>query len=254
MFCTRATRSILATPEESMPRTTSLTVAAFAAFAACAFAAPVAAQVVTTAGGEVVSPAQKNLVDRLIVSDSIQAATAKLAAEKAQNPAVKDLATQLASDHSSHAAALAKIADKKEVGREANPGDVSGTDLANEFKTLESMPAGPEFDKAYLKAVIADHQAALAAINAGKAAAKDDDLKKDLDATSTALQSHIAHASDVSKSLDKAPTADAAAAKPPMDAAPATKSPMTAGVTKPAPDSAAKPAGAKPPTGKPPIR
>jgi len=95
-----------------MPRTTSLTVAAFAAFAACAFAAPVAAQVVTTAGGEVVSPAQKNLVDRLIVSDSIQAATAKLAAEKAQNPAVKDLATQLASDHSSHAAALAKIADK----------------------------------------------------------------------------------------------------------------------------------------------
>lgn len=243
-----------------MPRTTSLTVAAFAALAACAFAAPVAAQVVTSAGGEVVSPAQKNLVDRLIVSDSIQAATAKLAIEKAQNPTVKDLATQLANDHSSHAASLAKIADKKDVGREANPSDASSADLANQFKTLESMPAGPEFDKAYLQAVIADHQAALAAINAGKSVAKDEDLKKDLDATSTALQSHISRANEVAKSIDKAPPAEAApATKPPMDATPATKAPATAGVTKPAgSDSSAKPAGptpgAKPPVGKPPVR
>ena len=222
-----------------MPRTTSTTVAAFAALAACAFAAPVAAQVVTSAGGEVVSPAQKNLVDRLIVADSIQAATAKLAADKSQNPAVKDFATQLANDHSTHVGALAKIAEKKEVGREANAADSSGAQLASEYKMLESMPAGPDFDKAYLQAVIADHQAALATINAGKAAAKDEDLKKDLDATSSALQSHISRASEVAKSLDKAPP------------------PAAAGVTKPpvADSAAAKPAmGAKPPMGtKPPV-
>src|SRR5690242_1861645 len=122
MFCTRGHAVQSRYPGGTMTRT-SMTVAAFAALAA--FAAPAAAQVVTSAGGEVVSPAQKNLIDRLIVSDSIQVATAKLAAEKSQNAAVKEFATQIASDHASHIAALAKIADKKDVGREANPADSS---------------------------------------------------------------------------------------------------------------------------------
>ncbi len=43
-----------------MPRSTTLTAAALTALAACAFAAPAASQV-TTAGGEVVSTAQKHL-------------------------------------------------------------------------------------------------------------------------------------------------------------------------------------------------
>src|ERR1041385_3697511 len=80
VFCNRRLPVQSRYPGGTMPRTTSMTVAAFAALAACAFAAPAAAQVVTSAGGEVVSPAQKNLLDRMIVSDSIQAATAKLAA------------------------------------------------------------------------------------------------------------------------------------------------------------------------------
>ena len=67
-----------------MPRSTTLTAAALTALAACAFAAPAASQV-TTAGGEVVSTAQKHLIDNLITIDSIQAATAKLAAMKTEN-------------------------------------------------------------------------------------------------------------------------------------------------------------------------
>src|SRR5215467_518620 len=98
-------------PEEPMPRSTTMSVAAFAAIAACALAAPAASQVVTTAGGDVVSMAQKHLVDNLITLDSIQAATAKLAATKTQNPAVRDFATSLESDHTAHAGALQKLAE-----------------------------------------------------------------------------------------------------------------------------------------------
>src|SRR5690349_300276 len=109
-------------PEEPMPRSTTMTVAAFAAIAACALTAPAASQVVSS-GGEVVSSAQKHIVDNLITIDSIQAATAKLAATKTQNPEIKDFANSLAMEHSGHVGSLAKIADKKDVGRERDPED-----------------------------------------------------------------------------------------------------------------------------------
>ena len=95
-----------------MPRSTTLTTAAFAALAACALAAPAASQV-TTAGGEVVSAAQKHLVDNLITLDSIQAATAKLAAIKTQNAEIKEFANTLSADHAGHAGGL-----QKDLGQE----------------------------------------------------------------------------------------------------------------------------------------
>ena len=113
-----------------MPRSTTLTAAALTALAACAFAAPAASQV-TTAGGEVVSTAQKHLVDNLITLDSIQAATAKIAAAKTQNASVREFANTLAADHSGHAGALQRISDKKDVGREAEAGNTTATEFAS---------------------------------------------------------------------------------------------------------------------------
>lgn len=193
-------------------------VAAFATLAACALAGGAAAQVVTSAGGEVVSPAQKNLVDRLIVSDSFEVATAKLAATKTQNPAVRDFANMLASEHTAHIQALEKIAAKKEVGREAAAGDSSTADLAKAYATLQGMPAGAEFDKAFVQAVIDQHKSAIASLESAKSAAQDEELKKDLDATATALQTHLSHANEVEAALGSgtaAPGAKPPVAKPP---------------------------------------
>src|SRR6476646_8977279 len=108
-----------------MPRSTTLTAAAITALAACAFAAPAAS---------------------LITTDSIQAATAKLAAMKTENPSVKEFANTLAADHAAHAGGLQKVADKKDVGREADPGNTLPTEFASRYTALESTPAGPEFD------------------------------------------------------------------------------------------------------------
>jgi putative membrane protein len=195
-----------------MPRSTTLTAAALTALAACAFAAPAASQV-TTAGGEVVSTAQKHLVGNLITLDSIQAATAKLAATKTQNAEVREFASTLAADHGGHAIALQRISDKKDVGREAEAGNTTATEFATRYTSLESMPAGPEFDRAFLQAIVANHQAEIAVITSGKSAAKDDDLKKDLDECASTLRSHLSKAHDLSSKLDK----DAMApAKPPL--------------------------------------
>ena len=193
-----------------MPRSTTMTIAAFAAVVACAVAAPAAAQVVTSAGGEVVPAAQKHLVDNLIAFDSIQAATAKLAATKTQNTAVREFASSLSMDHSAHVAALQKLAAKVSVGREADVRSKTTAEFTSRYTALESMPAGAEFDRAFLQAVVANHQAEIAAINAGKTAATDEDLKKDLDQTVGGLQSHLAKANELSATLEKTP-----ATKPP---------------------------------------
>jgi putative membrane protein len=194
-----------------MPRSTTLTAAALTALAACAFAAPAASQV-TTAGGEVVSTAQKHLIDNLITIDSIQAATAKLAATKTENPAVRDFANTLAADHSGHAGGLQKVADKKDVGREADASFKLTTEFANRYTALESMPAGPAFDRAFLQAVVTNHQAEISAINSGKTSVTDEDLKKDLSQTVSGLQSHVAKANEIAQTLDK----PGMAPKPPM--------------------------------------
>jgi putative membrane protein len=195
-----------------MPRSTTLTAAALTALAACAFAAPAASQV-TTAGGEVVSTAQKHLIDNLITLDSIQAATARLAAIKTQNPAVKEFANSLAADHGAHAGGLQKVSDKKDVGREADASNTTATEFATRYTSLEAMAPGPEFDRAFLQAIIANHQAEIAVITSGKSAAKDEDLKKDLNENASALRSHLSKANELSSKLDK----DAMApAKPPL--------------------------------------
>ena len=196
-----------------MPRSTTMTVAAFAAIAACAIAAPAASQVVTTAGGDVVSTAQKHLLDNLITIDSIQAATAKLAATKTENAAVRDFANSLAADHTTHAGALQKIADKKDVGREPDSGNKLATEFASRYTALESMPAGAGFDRAFLQAVVANHQAEISAINSGKTSAGDEDLKKDLGQTVGGLQSHVTRANELAATLEKG---GAAPAKPPL--------------------------------------
>jgi putative membrane protein len=196
-----------------MPRSTTVTVAAFAAIVACAITAPAASQVVTTAGGDVVSIAQKHLVDNLITIDSIQAATARLAATKTQNADVRDFATSTASDHTAHAGALQKIADKKDVGREPDAGNKLATEFATRYAALESVPAGPEFDRAFLKTVVTNHQAEISAINSWKMAASDDDLKKDLDQIVGGLQNHLSKANELSATLEKS---GASPAKPPM--------------------------------------
>jgi len=179
-----------------------MTVAAFAALVACALAAPAASQVVTSAGGEVVSVAQKHLVDNLITFDSIQAATAKFAVTKTQNAAVREFANSLASEHAAHAAALQKIAEKTTVGREPDADSKITGEFSARYTALQSA-SDAEFDRAFLQAVIANHQAEIAAINAGKMSANDADLKKDLEQTVGGLQSHLSKANELTKSLGK---------------------------------------------------
>jgi putative membrane protein len=200
--------------------------AALAAIALGASAA--AAQVTTTSGGDVTMFSQKNLVNHLIVGDSIEIEMAQVAASRTQNAAVKDFANQLVTDHKAHLEQLNKFAASASIGREASASDTAGTHLAGLLAGLKTMPADSTFDRAFVQEQIEHHQAAINGLKSMRTAAKDAELQKDIDATIPILEKHLSSAQQLASQLGK--PADAATQKP---------------------DSAA--AGAKPPVAKPPV-
>jgi putative membrane protein len=198
------------------PLTLPIAVTAAICFAASAGHAQVK---VTTSGGEITTLSQKNVVDHMIVADSLEVEEAQLAMTRTQNAAVKDLANMLVTDHKAHL---------------ANPGDSSAAIAAAGFGQLQSMSADAGFDKAFVDAQIQTHTREIATLKALRAAAKDDDLQKDIDATLPVLDRHLARAKAVSAQLAAPPTAPM---KPPTDAANAASKPLSdsAAAKKPAP-------------------
>jgi len=178
-------------------------VALSAAVVTLCIAAPTsAAQVtVTTSGGEVVQFNQKNLVDHMIVGDSIEVEAAKLAAARSQNAAVKDLANMLITDHTSHLDGLHKLAAKGDIGRQPNAADTSGVMEIRMLDQLRSMSADSGFDRAFVREQIMHHTRAIDALKMLRPAAKDDDLQHDIDRTMPVLERHLAQAKQVAAQL-----------------------------------------------------
>ena len=181
-------------------------------------AAAAGAQVTTTSGGDVSMFSQKNLINHLIVGDSIEVEMAQLALTRTQNTAVKEFANQLLTDHKAHLETLNKLAGKSDIGREANAADTSGAHLAGILKSLQSMAADSGFDRAFVQAQIEHHQASINGIKTMRAAAKDDDVQKDIDKTLPVLETHLSRANQVAAQLTKPDlkSESAATAKPPV--------------------------------------
>lgn len=210
-----------------------LATAGIAVLLASLTASVAGAQVTTTSGGDVSMFSQKNLINHLIVGDSIEVEMAQLALTKTQNAAVKEFANQLLTDHKAHLETLNKFAAKPDVGREANAADTSGAHLAGVLKSLQSMAADSGFDRAFVQAQITHHQSAINGLKTMRNAAKDADLQKDIDATVPILESHLSRANQVSAQLtkpdtksDSSATAKPPVAKPPVATPPATKPPV----------------------------
>ena len=189
---------------------------------------------VTSSGGEIATLSQKNVVDHMIVGDSLEVEEAQLAMTRSQNAAVKDFANMLVTDHKAHLDNLRKLAGKSDIGREANSSDSSAAMASAVFGQLQSMGADAGFDKAFVDAQIQTHTREIAALKTLRAAAKDDDLQKDIDATIPVLDRHLARAKAVSAQLTAPPSAPM---KPPTDAANAASKPMSdsTAAKKPAP-------------------
>ena len=164
--------------------------------------AAAAAQVtITTSGGDVVTVNQKNLVDHMIVGDSLEIATAGLAAVKATNPAVRSFATMLVNDHRADLDNLYKLAAKGDIGREPNAADTSALMGVRMLERLRNMPSGQEFDRMFLRREIRDHLNDIRMLQQLRPAAKDDEVRHEIDHAMPVLERHLARARELAAQL-----------------------------------------------------
>lgn len=141
--------------------------------------------------GMVMMANQKQVVDHMIVGDSIEVEMAKLAAARSKSAAVRNFANTLVTDHTKHLASLRKLAGKRDIGREANPAD-SGMRNGRMLSRMQSMAVDSAFDRNFVRQQVRHHMMALAELNSLRSVAKDDDLQQDIDATRPVLERHLA--------------------------------------------------------------
>jgi predicted outer membrane protein len=161
-----------------------------------ALAAPQAARAQgnSTSAGNVALFSQKNLVHHIIVNDSVVLEMAQLAAKQTKNAAVKDYANALIADRTKYLESLRKVAESKDVGREANASDSSSASAVRALTELQKVPADSGFDEAFLKALIGHHEREIASLKQLRTSVKDSVLQLDLDNAVSAQEQSLTQA------------------------------------------------------------
>ncbi|HUK32263.1 MAG TPA: DUF4142 domain-containing protein [Vicinamibacterales bacterium] len=113
----------------------------------------------------------------------------KLAAERSQNDEVKKFAQRMVDDHTKANAQLKQIADSKSIKL---PADVEGKDKAL-MQRLEKLN-GPAFDRAYMTAMVSDHQKDVNEFKHEANAGRDSQVKSFASSTLPTLEEHLQQA------------------------------------------------------------
>ena len=124
---------------------------------------------------------------------------AKLAQQKAVNPAVKKFAAMMIADHTKMQADGKALATKLAVMPDTSKSDV--TDLAKDgnkdLKDLNNKKAGKDWDEDYMEKQIDTHQKVLDKLNDASKSAKSPELKSAVDASIAKVQDHLTQAKSI---------------------------------------------------------
>ena len=126
---------------------------------------------------------------------------AQLAKEKASNPEVKAYAERLERDHSKANDELKSLASSKHV---TLPGSMK-TYAANLKERLSKL-SGAEFDRAYVAAMVEDHQKDVRAFEREATAGADADVKAFASKTLPTLKEHLQQAQQLAKTVGARPS------------------------------------------------
>jgi putative membrane protein len=192
--------------------TIAMTVAACTVLGACqkkgdvAFsdttAAPAMADT-TASAGSVASPindwTDAQILAFAAAANSGEIQEAKLARQKATNPAVKKFATLMITDHTKMLADGMALATKLAITPDTSRSDVS--DLANDgskdIKEMSSKKVGKDWDEDYMEKQIETHQKVLDKLTDASKSAKAPELKSALDASIAKVQDHLTQAKTI---------------------------------------------------------
>jgi putative membrane protein len=140
-----------------------------------------------------------------LTAHSIDAERGEMAAKKTKNAEVKQLAEQMAKDHSTGKNEVLALAKKLGVTPEESAISKSLKDGAAKTAVQLKGLKGNAFDKAYVDAEVAYHNAVIDAINKVLIpGVKNAEVKKALEDTLPTLQGHLVHAQQVQTHVESA--------------------------------------------------
>ena len=122
----------------------------------------------------------------------------QLAQEKAQSPEVKKFAERMVNDHTKANEQLKQVANQEHVNF---PTDVNSKDAAT-YRSLEKL-SGPEFDKAYARTMVRDHEKDVAEFKHEASAAQTAPVKQYAQETLPTLESHLQEAKQMQAQVSK---------------------------------------------------
>jgi putative membrane protein len=112
----------------------------------------------------------------------------KLAQEKGSSADVKEFGSQMVTDHSKANDELKSVAEKKGI-TVPDALDAKHQAMVDHFKHL----SGTAFDRAYIHAMVRDHQKDVALFREAASDAEDPDVKAFAENTLTVVEAHLAH-------------------------------------------------------------
>lgn len=162
-----------------------------------------------TAGA--VSSADESFVIKAAHGGMEEVEMGKMAAQKATDPRVRQFGQRMVDDHSRANDELMAIARQK--GIEA--GSMSSTDSNSRGTTASantgsdskmqkmSGMSGAQFDRAYMRDMVSDHENDVAEFEQASRTVKDADLKAFIDKTLPTLREHLSEARNINQSLGR---------------------------------------------------
>jgi putative membrane protein len=132
-----------------------------------------------------------NIMAHMIVGDSLEIELARLAAERAGDPEVREFARMLVDEHSRHLATSLEMARDEDIGSIPADGDRHPVTLRRFVNQLRSMSSSPSFDRAFVRYQIRHHDHEMNALRAMRPSARDDDLEQHIDETLPVIERHL---------------------------------------------------------------
>ncbi|WPU95660.1 DUF4142 domain-containing protein [Mucilaginibacter sabulilitoris] len=120
----------------------------------------------------------------------------QLAQEKSKDARVKSFGAMMVADHSKANDELKALATSKNITLPAAPGEDE-----QKLKADLSEKSGKDFDKAYIEAMLKDHQKDVKEFEDARSKVKDPDLLTFIDKTLPVLKKHLQHVETISKEI-----------------------------------------------------
>jgi putative membrane protein len=123
----------------------------------------------------------------------------QLAVKKATNPAVKEFARQLVTDHRALANEMKSLATKLSVTPDTADGDVHDVmeHARGEIKELTDKPAGADWDKEYIDNQIDDHKAMLDKLQDAAKTTSSAEVRGAIEKATGKVQEHLTKAQSI---------------------------------------------------------